>query len=211
MTEEKGINWFSKVFEPPVDFYGVLIMHAEKTLEGIEALNNWIIQGADERCQVVRDLENEADAIKHDLQQKLVEAFVTPFDREDIYDLSNRMDEVINAAKSTVREIEALTLTADDPFLREMSQTLVEGTRCLVNSFKSLKDNLPEAEKQATLARKSENRFFKLYRQAMHDLFEDSDFKRILRTVEIYRCLTIASEHIDQVGAKLQHVIVKII
>lgn len=211
MAEQNVFHWFSKVFEPPVDFYGVLIKHAETTLAGMEELNCWILEGAEERCQKVRDLEQAADVIKLDLQRKLVEAFVTPFDREDIYDLSNRLDEVINSAKATVREIEALSMPPDDSFVKEMVATLVEGSRCLLNSFSNLKDNLPEAERQAVLARKAENRLSRLYRQAMRELFEIKDLKRILRTVEIYRSLVIAAEHIDSVGAKLQHVIVKII
>lgn len=179
-------------------------------MEGMEALQNWLLDGAEERCQIVRDLEKEADDIKLDLQRKLVDAFVTPFDREDIYDLSNRLDEVINAAKATVREIEALAVSPDDAYLREMAATLVEGTRCLVNSFANLKANLPESDRQATLARKAENRLSRLYRTAVRELFQLDDLKKILRTVEVYRCLVIAAEHIDSVGAKLQHVIVKI-
>ncbi len=111
MGAEGGIRprWlWGRIFEPPTDFYALLDQHARKTLEGVEALKEWVISdNREERCQRVRDLENEADVLKMELGRKLDESFVTPFDREDIFDLSNRMDEVINSAKSATREIEA--------------------------------------------------------------------------------------------------------
>ncbi len=208
---DKNSNWFSRLFEPQTDFYKILIDQATVTLNGLEALECWLIEGASERCQTVRDLESKADDIKLELQRKLVESFVTPFDREDIYDLSTRLDEIINAAKATAREIEAFSISPEDAYMNEMARTLVEGARCLVNSFTTLKDkNFPEAEEQARLARKSENRLSKVYRQAMRELFSINDLKKIMRTVEVYRSFVLASEHIDRVGAKLQHVIIKI-
>jgi predicted phosphate transport protein (TIGR00153 family) len=210
IEKSKSLSWFNRIFEPRIDFYALLNSHAQKVLDGMEALEQWFEAGAQERCQRVRDLENEADELKLELERKLVEAFVTPFDREDIYDLSARLDEVINSAKAVVREVEALHLDFDDSLLKEMVSTLVEGTRCLKQSFELLGKDLQEAANQATLARKSENRFSRIYRVAMRELFSLDDFKIVLKTREIYRSLLVASERIDTVGEKLLHVIVKI-
>src|SRR6266478_1957923 len=106
MTAERTkFNFLSNLFEPSVDFYAMLNHQSAKTLEGMEALAAWFKDGAGDRGQRVRELEKQADDIKLDLEKRLVESFVTPFDREDIYDLSARMDEIINAAKATVREV----------------------------------------------------------------------------------------------------------
>jgi uncharacterized protein len=209
-SQGNGHNWLARLFEPKIDFYGMMVKHAEKTLEGVEALAEWIRRGANDRCQVVRDLENEADALKLLLEKKLVDSFVTPMDREDIYDLSARMDEVINAAKSTVREIEAMEVSPEDTHMAEMAGILEEGTRCLVLSFRALKQNPQEAASQAVLSRKSENRFTKVYRLAMQQLFTYDDFKKVLKTREVYRSLMLVAERIDVVGEKLAHVVVKI-
>jgi uncharacterized protein len=212
MTERanNGNGWFARLFEPKVDFHGLLVKHAEKTLEGVEALAEWIRRGANDRCQIVRDLENEADEIKMSLERKLVDSFVTPIDREDIYDLCFRMDEVINAAKSTVREIEAMDVSPEDTLMAEMAGILGEGTRCLVLSFRALKSDPQEAASQALLSRKSENRFTKVYRLAMQQLFGYDDFKKVLKTREVYRSMMQVAERIDTVGEKIAHVVVKI-
>lgn len=200
----------ARVFRPVPDFYLLLEQQAAKTLEGVEALCVWMSEGGDERGQLVRDLEKEADELKLNISKTLVESFVTPFDREDIYDLSARLDEVINGAKYVVREIEALEINSDDSFLRQMSEVLLEGARCLYRSFASLKNNLKEASDQAFLARKSETRCAKIYRQAMRQLFTDDDIKKIFKTTEVYRYMLFDAEKIDLVAEKLMHVIVKI-
>jgi hypothetical protein len=204
--------WLGKLFDPKpkVDFYALLVTQAEITLKGIEALEAWLATGAYERCQSVRDREHQADEQKMLLQKKLVDSFVTPFDREDIYDLSVRLDEVINAAKTSAREIEALNYCPRDETLDEMARTLSEGTRCLYNSFYNLNRNLTEAANQALMARKCENRFAKVYRSGMRELFELNDFKTILRTVEVYHTMDRMAACIDVVAEKLSHVIVKI-
>ncbi|CAN5413725.1 DUF47 family protein [soil metagenome] len=200
----------AKFFSPRIDFYALLITQADTTLKGVEGLEAWLSTGAYQRCQVVRDFEHQGDEIKASLQRKLAESFITPFDREDIYDLSVRLDEVLNSAKNSAREVEALNYCPRDSSLAEMARNLVEGSRCLYNSFRNLNVNLVEASAQANLARKSENRFEKVYRQAMRELFELNDFKTILRTLEVYRTMVQTATRIDMVAEKLHHVIVKI-
>src|SRR5215469_15408953 len=136
--------FFGRLIEPTHDFYAMLNKQAAKTLEGIRALEAWVDEDCVERCQTVRDLENEADAIKLDLGKKLTESFITPFDREDIYDLSQLLDEVINGAKGVVREIETYEVRPSNkaPHITELVTILVEGTQCLVLSFGSLKNDL---------------------------------------------------------------------
>ncbi|MBN9394064.1 MAG: DUF47 family protein [Candidatus Melainabacteria bacterium] len=200
----------SRFFAPKTDFYALLIAQAHITVKGMEALEIWLGEGAGERCQAVRDLEHRGDEQKSDLQMRLVESFITPFDREDIYDLSVRLDEVLNSAKNVAREVEALNFCPRDEVLSEMAMTLVEGARCLYNAVSRLKNDLVEASLQADLARKSETRFEKVYRRGMRELFESNDTKTILRTVEVYRALDDAARRIDMVAEKLHHIIVKL-
>lgn len=207
--KKKSTSWFGGVFEPTVDFYELLNVQVDKTLEGMEALAKWLKDGGEERCELVRQLEREADELKMKLEIQLVNSFVTPFDREDIYELSSSMDEVINAAKAVVREMEAMNVITHGTRLLEMADILVEGTICLRNSLRALKKDLREAGMQALQARKTDTRFGKVYRPAMNELLERDDFKAIFRVKEVYKVMLMAAERIDQVGEKLLHAIVK--
>jgi predicted phosphate transport protein (TIGR00153 family) len=44
----------------------------------------------------VKDLEHEGDRLTHDIIQLLNTQYVTPFDREDIYDLARAIDDVVD-------------------------------------------------------------------------------------------------------------------
>lgn len=209
-AERKPARWFGKIFEPTVNFYALLLTQADKTLEGMQAMEQWLMAGGDNRCQNVRDLEEEADQLKIDLERKLVDSFVTPFDREDIFEISASLDEVINSAKAIVREVEAFeVLPHRNPEIIDMAELLVQGTRYLRDSIASLRTDLKDAATKALLARKSENKFAKVYRRSMQDLLQQEDIKLILRVTEVYRQMLQASERIDRVGEKLLHVVVK--
>jgi hypothetical protein len=216
MSSEGAIvrpKWlFGRLLDPQHDFYGMLNKHAAKTLEGVRALAEWIMdQDCEGRCQTVRDLEDEADTLKYDIGKKLTESFITPFDREDIYDLSMKLDEVINSAKSVAREIEAFDVRPSDraEALKELASIVVEGTQCLVLSLAALKHDLKEAFAQAMLARKAENRLTKAYRQAVRELLQEDDVKAIMRIKEVYKSLLNAGEKIDLAADKLLHAIIK--
>ena len=209
MQGEVKPRWFGNIFELKTDFFALLKVQADKTLEGIKALEEWLERGVNDRCQTVKDLEKEADVLRLELAQKLFESFITPFDREDIYDLSVCLDEVINSAKSTVREMEAFEVSPDHQYLKDMASVLVEGTQHLTNSFASLGSNLGVAVAEAQLARKSDNKLTKMYRNAIRDLFTLDDVKTILRIKEVYKSMLATADHIDTVGEKLLHAIVK--
>jgi uncharacterized protein Yka (UPF0111/DUF47 family) len=209
-AEKKAhLHWFSGIFEPTVDFFELLNLQADKTLEGVEALQEWMKDNSPENGQRVRTLEREADAMKLDVEKKLVISFVTPFDREDIYELSASLDEVINAAKGTVREMEAMQVSAEGTKLLELTDCLVEGTRYVRNAIHSLRKDLSTAQDQAVLARKTDGRSAKIYRVAMNELLEHDDFRRIFRVKEVYKMVLMAAERIDLVGERLLHAIVK--
>jgi uncharacterized protein len=204
--------FFGRFLQPTHDFYEMLNRQAAKTLEGVRALADWVNENdCAERCQTVRDLENEADGIKLDLGKKLTESFITPFDREDIYDLSQLLDEVINSSKGVVREIEAYDVRPSNKAeaISEMCAILIEGTQCLVLSFSSLRHDLKDAYNQAVLARKAENRLTKAYRKAVRQLLQEDDTKLIMRVIEVYRSLLQNGERIDNTAEKLLHAIIK--
>ncbi len=206
----KQSNWLTKIFQPQTDFYKILHEQSLKTLAGVEALLKWMENTNEENSNAVRALEKEADEIRTSVTTKLAESFVTPFDREDIYDLSELLDEVINDAKATVREFESMELTKTNEFMVEMSKILLEGTRSIEKSFAALKNHPQEATNQAMAARKSEKSFQKAYRRAMHELYSSEDVRSILKTREVYRCMSHAADWIERVAEKLLYVIIKI-
>lgn len=90
------------------DVLGLLRRQVDVTCAGMSAFARWSADGREEDAQAVRDAEHEGDDLRHELLQALTVALTTPIEQEDAYALSERIDEVLDRAKDTVRLAQAL-------------------------------------------------------------------------------------------------------
>ena len=120
-------------------FFEILSRQASKTLDGLEALWNFVEKGSKENANLVRFIEREADELRRILIQELDQTFVTPLDREDIYNLSRAIDDVVDYANTTVDEMEIYEVAGDD-HIKEMVGILRKAARELNDGVKILKD-----------------------------------------------------------------------
>jgi uncharacterized protein Yka (UPF0111/DUF47 family) len=84
----------------------------------------------------LRRLEHEADACKRNLRRALSEAFTTPLDPEDVFELSRGLDEIVNDAKNLVGEAEAMS-TGPDPAMAAMAARLAGGVARLDEALRT--------------------------------------------------------------------------
>lgn len=96
------------------DVLGLLSKQADVTTRGIAAFARWSTTGSHSDARAVRDAEHEGDDLRHDLLQALSTALTTPIEQEDAYALSERVDEVLDRAKDTVRVAQALAWRPDE-------------------------------------------------------------------------------------------------
>ena len=81
---------------------------AALTLQGMDALKAYMgCKDPDAAANLTR-IEKDADEARRILIDELNRTFVTPFDREDIFNLSRTIDDVLDYAYSTVSEMEIL-------------------------------------------------------------------------------------------------------
>ena len=89
-------------------FLKLLHDQASLTLEGMDALNRYLVTLDPEASQLLTAKEKEADEARRIFIDELNRTFVTPIDREDLFALSRTIDDVIDYAYSTVSEMEIL-------------------------------------------------------------------------------------------------------
>src|ERR1700721_2895927 len=79
-------------------FFDIFAKQAENIHEGAGALLKMLSHytGVPEQVQSIKAIEHEGDEIAHNLLTKLNQTFITPFDREDIHELCNRLDDFID-------------------------------------------------------------------------------------------------------------------
>ncbi|HVE14631.1 MAG TPA: DUF47 family protein [Elusimicrobiota bacterium] len=190
------------------DFYLLLSQQADKTLEGLQALEAFVRAPSSERGTAVQDLEKQADELRRVLIDALNQSLVTPIDREDIFGLSRAIDDMIDYAKSTVEEIMLFEVEPDE-FLLRMAKALNEAGADIVSAVKALKDHPRVCEEHIIRAKKTENLVEHIYREALARLFKTTDVIRILKTRELYRHLSNAADRGDEAADIIGDILVK--
>ena len=61
-----------------------------------------------ERMDSMHAIEKSADEVRHDMMDELVTAFITPFDREDIDELTDMRDDAVQMSDMVVRATESI-------------------------------------------------------------------------------------------------------
>lgn len=190
------------------DFYKMLYQQAEKSLEGIEYLYKYVQSLSDSDGDMVIQIEQEADDLRRVLISTLEQTFITPFEREDIYNLSRVIDDVIDYSASTVEEMRLFKLARDEKLVK-MVEILLEASKAMNNAVKYLKDHRTIAGEQLVKVKVAENEIEVIYRNAIVELLDGDDFKHILKMREIYRHISNAADRGDEAANIIGHIIVK--
>jgi uncharacterized protein len=160
--------------------------------------------GAAER---VRLAEQRAHDARRVLLTELRSAFITPIEPEDVYELSERLHEVVNGAKNLVREAEVMNLGPDDGLVA-MARAASSAMQHLAGAL----DRLPDSD----LATEAADRAIadcreleKCYRQAMSSLLETDDVQVLLSSRELYRRAARIGDSLVRVAARIWYSVVK--
>jgi predicted phosphate transport protein (TIGR00153 family) len=189
-------------------FFEILSRQASKTLEGLEALWNFVEDETKENANLVRNIEREADELRRILVQELDQTFVTPLDREDIYALSRAIDDVVDYANTTVDEMEIYEVRGDE-HIKEMVNILRKVARELSDAVKILKDYPKISMEHAVKAKSYENQMEKAYHLALAHLFKGTDTVYMLKMREIYRHLSNAADRGDEAADIISSIVMK--
>src|SRR4030042_4305019 len=101
-----------RVFKRREDvFIKLIVDQASKTHEGLKLLAKYFETPLPEIAEELSLKEKEADEVRRILIDELNRAFVTPFDREDIFALSRSIDDMVDYADTTVVEMGILNVS----------------------------------------------------------------------------------------------------
>ncbi|MBB2960156.1 DUF47 domain-containing protein [Methylobacterium sp. R2-1] len=125
------LGWFRALMPREDRFFDLFARHSATLVEAAEALQEVLKGGPDvaRYCQVIIDRERDADAITAEVLLAVRRSFITPFDRGDIKDLIQSMDDAIDQMNKTVKAIQLYELRQFEPLMREMGGTVVEAAR----------------------------------------------------------------------------------
>lgn len=193
-------------------FPQLLSRQLEETLLVVEAVLAYIAEDGREQKEHIAEeageLEHRADAARQELMERLSQTFVTPFDREDINELSRAIDDIADYAENTIKEIRLYEVETDQ-FIRDMVRTLHDAVQQLAEAVAMISQDGQQANRAAMVAKSLENKMEGLYRKAIANFSADTPVHYLIKMREVYRHLSNAADRVDLAANVINSIVVK--
>ncbi|MCX6564028.1 MAG: DUF47 family protein [Candidatus Aminicenantes bacterium] len=85
-----------------------------------------------------KEIEHKADVITHDIINLLNKSFITPFDREDIYQLIHEYDDIIDLLENTIHNIYLYEVPEKRSFVDDFSVLIGKAAKSLMTLLEEL-------------------------------------------------------------------------
>ncbi|CDX42756.1 putative pit accessory protein [Mesorhizobium sp. ORS 3359] len=210
------LGWFRKLLPREDRFFDLFERHSRTVVGGAEALQHLLSgEDIDRWCQTIVDLENEADGITAEVLLAVRRSFITPFDRGDIKDLIQSMDDAIDMMHKTVKTVKLFEVKAFDPLMREMGGVIVQAARLVAEAIPLLGKVGANAARLNAIAEevmRVEGRADDLHEQGLKDLFRHhggSDPMAYLIGSEIYSQLEKVVDRFEDVANEISGIVIE--
>ena len=182
------------------------------TQEGVDLLHAYMNNPDTKIADQLTAKEKEADEARRLLIDELNRTFITPFDREDIFALSRAIDDILDYAYSTMTEIVIFKVKPTE-YMVQICTLLKESTFEMLKAVECLQDHPGVTAEHANRAKKVENKIENVYREALANMFKDTeDLKGVVKAMkmrEVYRHLSNAADRSDEAANVLADIVVK--
>ncbi|HEY5387574.1 MAG TPA: DUF47 family protein [Thermoleophilia bacterium] len=153
--------------------------------------------------------EHVGDKIVHDIVRRLNKSFITPIDREDIYDLVATADEVLDNIEEAVGLVLIYRIDEITSFARRQAEVIAKATPILRECMDNLEK--PKGLDERIIAINSlENDGDRIEREAIASLFEgDTKCTDIIKWKDVYETLESAVDECEHVANVIESIVLK--
>ncbi len=179
----------------------------------VECLENYNSENIEKMLDEMHEIEHSADMKKHEMNEMLAKAFVTPVDREDLDMLSHQLDDVTDKIEEVLQKFYINSIDT-------MISSAVEFAKKIVVSCQLLCDMMaefPNFKKSKALRpiiielNNVEEECDRLYLHSMHALTKDpsDNVLLILGWREVYNALEACADACERVSECVASVVMK--
>jgi uncharacterized protein len=157
----------------------------------------------------IKEHEHEGDRLTRALVDLLNRTFVTPFDRDDIYQLASAIDDVCDHVDEAAGNIAGYGVTEIRPKARAQGQVILRSAQKLDEAVACL-EGFKDAGRQLHELRDLEDEGDRLNRSAIAELFSSSDDAMVvIRWKDIHEQLEEAVDACENAADVLEAILVK--
>jgi len=153
--------------------------------------------------------EHVGDKILHDIVKRLNRSFITPIDREDIYDLVATMDEVLDNIEQATDAMVLYRVEAPTEYAVRQARVIAEAAAVLHQLINDLEKQTDLMERVISI-NSLENEGDRIAREAIAALFDDDiDAKEVIKWKDIYEVLESAIDECEHVANVIESIVLK--
>jgi uncharacterized protein len=163
----------------------------------------------DERVNSIQALEKKGDHINRQIGARLEDVFVTPYDREDIYELAARLDDVVDFIQAAAESLVIYDVAAPTPEAKRLGQILAEQGAELTRAITALSSKKGIAEPLQRV-HDLEHEADGLSRAAVGRLFkEHQDPLEVIKWRDLYAALENGSDAAEDAAEAVERMLHK--
>ncbi len=185
-----------------------LILHQAAQLL-VETMENF--DRLKENALRMERLEHDGDQVVHEISARLNQSFLTPLDREDIYHLASRLDDVLDLVEQTTERFVLFKVECPTEHAKELARVIAkqaEQIHLLMPRLRHPEKN--DISKHLVEINRLENAADRLFRDALGELF-DGRFEPmfVIRWNHLYEILERATDRGEDVANVIESILVK--
>ena len=192
-------------------FFSVFADLSEKIDQAAEMLHAMVTQGNRhaEFAGRIKEVEHACDDLTHELVRRLNSTFITPLDREDIYNLAVKLDDVVDLIDSTADRMVAFGVGGTLLEVQQLCDVLRRQTQVMCKAVRHLGKHdsiITHCREIHTL----ENEADRLFHQGLVRMFRDiKDPIELLKQKEIIEKVEAATDRCEDVANVLEQITLK--
>jgi predicted phosphate transport protein (TIGR00153 family) len=161
-------------------FFELFTADGDNLAEAAKAIHELVdrFDELERRVATIQALEKRGDEIDREVVRRLEDAFVTPFDREDILELASRLDDVVDGIQSIAEAFVIYGVEAPTHESRRLAAIIDEQAVELATALRKL-EGLKDLERHLTAVHDLEKEADGLSRAALARLFRDPNLPPI--------------------------------
>lgn len=172
-----------------VRFFELFVADGENLHAAATRLHEMVSTYEDIDAHVVeiQRLEKTGDEIDREINRRLEDAFITPFDREDIHELTVRLDDVVDGIQAVAETLVIYDIVKPTEEARELTRILASQSVELLAALRKL-DGLKDVDTHLLMVHDLEHEADGLSRAAIGRLFRDGSAPiDVIKWRDLYR------------------------
>jgi predicted phosphate transport protein (TIGR00153 family) len=195
-------------------FFDQFEAQGRKTVEGCRALLTMVSTAGDITAQAraISDIEHQCDEITHAVIARLHTTFITPLDRNEIYRLITKMDDVMDFVEAAAERFSLYEITTMTEEVCGLARCLLSSSELVLEAVSGLR-NMKQSQiilDKCIEINRFENEADVQLRGALARLFrEQYDPIMIMKWKEIYELLETATDRCEDVANIIEGVVLE--